>query len=779
MANKLALGLVIGGAVSASVGAAFRDVEGRIGKLKNQGDKVQALRGLVGETIRLRDEWKRAHDSGAAGATMLLGRLEKNLEVLRKQGVEVGRLGREYRALGKAAQGIELQAKGHAQIASGRETVGSASRQAIAGAAATAVPTTISADYQAIIRDIAIKAGVARSDQEAQLGRQIVDTSRASGLARNDVADVVNQLVGAGMDLKQALSYAPVAAKFVIGQGAAGTDTAKMINALGQNARIQDPAVMQRALESIAYQGQAGSFEASDMAKWFPELLAGMDKLGISGMDAVTQLGSMLQVQVKTAGGADEAANNLKNWMEKIGSGDVVKAYKDAGIDYQGSMNTGLQKGMSTLEASFALAQRYIEKTDPSKAQAMAEATAKISQEADPAKAKAMMQSLEQALRTGDIFADMQVKAALTAYMQNKQLYEQLKREGANAAGILDKNLDERRDASGQKWRETSQAFNDALRSVGDAIRPATDLLAEGLGKTAQAIGSVADKAPGLTMGILGLGAAVVVARNAVGAFRIARGLMNVARGSMTGNPNAIQRVFVTNAASLGGPEVGGIGEAAGKGAKAGRTGWVGKLGRFAKLAKGAGPLAVLGAGLQAADTYANASTPDEKAEGYGGAAGGLAGTLAGGAAGAAIGSVVPVIGTAIGAVVGSLIGGLGGSEAGGWLSKKLFGGSAPEAKPAPMAVGATAAPPSMPSLPALAKLPEMPALPSPPAPPQLKFDQAVQISMPVQLTVEGDVKDPAQLIQQLEPFLNQRMRDMAEQFKQQTTANLYDAPHL
>ncbi|PYD24337.1 phage holin family protein, partial [Pseudomonas syringae] len=42
------------------------------------------------------------------------------------------------------------------------------------------------------------------------------------------------------------------------------------------------------------------SFEASDMAKWFPELLANMGSIGITGMDAVTQLGAMLQVQMKT-----------------------------------------------------------------------------------------------------------------------------------------------------------------------------------------------------------------------------------------------------------------------------------------------------------------------------------------------------------------------------------------------------------------------------------------------------------------------------------------------
>ena len=31
------------------------------------------------------------------------------------------------------------------------------------------------------------------------MSRKIIDTSRDTGMARNDVADVVNQLVGAGM----------------------------------------------------------------------------------------------------------------------------------------------------------------------------------------------------------------------------------------------------------------------------------------------------------------------------------------------------------------------------------------------------------------------------------------------------------------------------------------------------------------------------------------------------------------------------------------------------
>ncbi|POA42513.1 phage tail tape measure protein [Pseudomonas sp. MPR-ANC1] len=549
MANKLALGLVIGGAVSSTVGSAFKDVTGRIKRLEAEGNKARVLQRTIGDTIRLREEWKKAHDTGAAGASKLLSRLNSNLDSLKKQGIEVGRLEKAYRSMGQTANKAELKAKGHQQIDSGVKGMKGTVGAAVVGVGAMAVPTKVSADFGAIVRDIAIKAGIANKPQEQEMSRKIIDTSRDNGMARNDVADVVNQLVGAGMDLSKALEYAPVAAKFVVGQGSSGVDTAKMINALGQNAKITDPKQMQQALEAIAYQGQAGSFEAADMAKWFPELLANMASNGITGMDAVTQLGAMLQVQMKQAGSSDEAANNLKNWMGKIGSTDTVQAYKKAGIDYKGSMQTGLQNGMSTLETSMALAQKYIQATDPKRAAAMAEATSKISKEADPEKAKAMMASLEESLKTGDLFADMQVKAALSAYMQNKALYSQLKNDSRDAAGILDKNLAERRQSSSQKWAEVAQSMDDAMRSVGDALRPVTDTVAETLTKVTRGITSLSDSAPGVVTGIVAVGGGLIALKGLFSSFKIGKGLFNLARGSLGGGKSGeVQKVFVTNA---------------------------------------------------------------------------------------------------------------------------------------------------------------------------------------------------------------------------------------
>jgi phage tail tape-measure protein len=778
MASRLALSLVIGGAVASSVGAAFKTVENGIQKLEAKGNRAKVLKSTIGETIKLREEWKRAHDSGAAGADKLLRKLDSNLDALRKQGVEVGRLSREYQRLGREAKSADLQLKGHQQLQAGKASMKSNIGQAVVATGMAAVPTMISANYQAVIRDIAIKADIVNKPEERQLTRTVIDTAKDTGMSRNDVADLVNQLVGAGMELDKALSYAPVAAKFAIGQGSSGVDTASMIQALQQNAKINDPKVMQQALEAIAYQGQAGSFEASDMAKWFPQLLAGMEKNGITGLDAVTSLGSMLQVQMKTAGSSDEAANNFKNWMEKIGAGDVVKAYKDAGIDYQFSLNTGLQKGMNVIEASMALAMKYVEATDPAKAKKIEAAKAKIDKEVDPEKAKAALDALEKTLRTGDIFADMQVKAALTAYGQNRGLYEELKADSQKASGILDKNLAERRETSAQQWAETVQAADDAMRSIGDAIRPATDMAAKGLTAVARGITSLSDSFPAVVAGTTGTVAAIIALKTASSAFKIGRGVLNIARGRglerMAGraghgdrtpielpktgskvvdpglgllgkvfgatpkdaapanDPLAgrddTQRVFVVNAdafSGIGSSVTNSAPAAPARGSRRSRrrarrrearqapparpgvkveapkpppvmpavpaavpkmvTG-VEELGRVARSVRGVTHLAkrlpggnVIDAGATAIDVAMNATSQDEKAEGYGGAAGSLAGTLAGAAAGAAIGSVVPVIGTAVGGAVGAVLGGMGGESIGGWLGKRWFGDEQPE----------------------------------------------------------------------------------------------------
>ena len=176
-----------------------------------------------------------------------------------------------------------------------------------------------------------------------------------------------------------------------------------------------------------------------------------------------------------------------------------------------------------------------VEATDPAKAKKIKDAQAKIDKEVDPEKAKAALEALEKTLRTGDIFADMQVKAALTAYGQNRGLYEELKADSKKASGILDKNLAERRETSAQQWAETVQAADDAMRSIGDAIRPATDMAAQVLTAVARGITTLSDKFPAVVTGIAGTVAALLALSTAASAYRIGKGALNIARGGWLG----------------------------------------------------------------------------------------------------------------------------------------------------------------------------------------------------------------------------------------------------
>ena len=148
MANKLALGLVIGGAVSSTVGTAFKDVQGRIKQLEAQGTKARVLQRTIGDTIRLREEWKKANDSGAAGASTLLRKLESNLGTLKKQGVEVRNLAKAYQSMEQVARKADLKATGYSQVKQGKDGLTGMMGKAAAATALIAIPTKISANYQ-------------------------------------------------------------------------------------------------------------------------------------------------------------------------------------------------------------------------------------------------------------------------------------------------------------------------------------------------------------------------------------------------------------------------------------------------------------------------------------------------------------------------------------------------------------------------------------------------------------------------------------------------------
>ncbi|MGY4727939.1 phage tail tape measure protein [Burkholderia pyrrocinia] len=816
MAKDLALGIVIGGAVSATFGKAITDTSSKIDAMKKRANDSRLWQRQIGETMRLQDEFRRLHLAGDSAADGIRRKLDSNLKALRDAGIEVGRLDRAYAQLGRTARGLDLKVAGRERLAAGQEAGRGVIGDAVKLTAAVAVPATIAANYQAIIRDIALKAGIARTQEEAAMGSRIRRDAASNGIGRNELADAVNQMVAGGMDLDRALNFAPLVAKFSIGQGATTVETAKMIQALQQNAEIVDPQQMSKALEAIAYLGKEGSFESVDMARWFPVLLAEMKKIGITGQDSVTQLGAMLQVQMKTAGSSDEAANNLKNWFSKIGSGETERNYAKAGVDYQGKMREAIGKGWSTLEASFVLARAYIERVDPAKAKQLAAAAKQFNSEMDPAKRQTQMAAFAETMKTGDLFNDMQVKAALTAYMQNAELYSNLKRNAQQASGEIQKDLEARRETSKQIWSEVGQRWDDAMRSIGDALRPVTDRVGEAAKGAGSGIQSAADSAPKATAAVVGIAGTVLAVRGAKALWSIGRGMFDIARGTVlarggrgaagraggaggavgraldaiggaAGAAGGVQRVFVVNMPGSG-VDGGGLGDLMGDGrgsrasraarraaARAGRFGRIGRIfnaGRslFGRVAPYAGKLAVAGTvlkfGLAAREAYAVASSTDtntQKANRFAG----IAGSLAGGVMGAKLGAMVGAIGGPIGSAVLGVIGGAVGTFAGDKLfraiSRKVLDRKTDEA-PANAAAVAKAA-----------KAAESPAADSRFGP---RIDQTNTFAPVFNVKIEASDTDMAnKFLQQVSPQLTRMMEE--QQRKANSRTAMFDSPHM
>ncbi|MCG9106801.1 hypothetical protein LH433_08585, partial [Laribacter hongkongensis] len=238
-----------------------------------------------------------------------------------------------------------------------------------------------------------------------------------------------------------------------------------------------------------------------------------------------------------------------------------------------------------------------------------------------------------------------------------------------------------------------------------DAIRPVTDRLADAAGQVIRFGAAFTEANPGTALAALGvaiggLGFAATKIAGGAGTWVVGKALERVgirlpggkggsggsgagglagrALDAVTGGASpGVQKVHVINWGDApAGGKPGGMDLPAGGGRPAAAGGIGRTVSRFAKVG---GALAAVGtAGYLAYDTFKNAKTADQKAEGYGGAGGALAGGLAGAKVGALAGAMLGPIGAALGGLIGGGIGAFGGEKLGGLLGKRLFaGGSA------------------------------------------------------------------------------------------------------
>lgn len=242
------------------------------------------------------------------------------------------------------------------------------------------------------------------------------------------------------------------------------------------------PEDLSKELDRLAFAGKKGAFELRDMAQYFPTLGAAAREAGMTGTEGIASLGASLQVALKGAGSSSEAANNMKNFLAKMMSPDVMKNFKERGVDVTKVISQAMKDGENPIEA-------MLRKTDALLG-------------ADPVKRKA---------RLGALFGDMQVQDYIRPMLANMNGYKQLKAEIMTAAGTVDEDYNRILQTSKERSAAFAIATDKAGRSVGKALLPAIGAVLDAGTPMVEWLGNVIDKSPGTTLAVTALTSGVML----------------------------------------------------------------------------------------------------------------------------------------------------------------------------------------------------------------------------------------------------------------------------
>lgn len=341
-----------------------------------------------------------------------------------------------------------------------------------------------------------------------------------------------------------------------------------------------------RASQMAAQSGMQGTFEIANMVRDLPSLLPDAKAAGFSGEAGLAYLLSALQSASNKAGTPDEAANNVKNVLQKTLSADTTKRMdkllKTSGskADWQKMVLEGQKQGKNAVQVLADFAQALLSKDKGFQA---------VKARADKGDELAQQQmATMQAFMVSKLMPDMQARAGLNAMMDAEQMRQYFDGLMGNKTDVIGgKNQfmalgEAAKQEKAQAEKELSLQSSQFFATV-----------AEGETKLAQ----LTAQFPVATEALKALAAAASAAALAQGAMAMlgrgggAGGAMGRMGGWLRGAAASVGGWFATrgaqaaSAAGRAGQAIGGAVRAAG--------GWLGGMGRNALGAVAGNPTAL------------------------------------------------------------------------------------------------------------------------------------------------------------------------------------------
>ncbi len=268
-----------------------------------------------------------------------------------------------------------------------------------------AIPEALALEHQ--LRELG-NVGQLSAEQLAEMDERLGSISRYTNQFRSEIAEGLNVLVASGIDPTAALDYMNVIGRTATAAQAEIVDISKTAFAVTDNLKV-NVNDLGKTMDMLAQAGKEGRFELKDMSAAFPSLTAGASMLGMRGVPAVAQLGAALQIAMKGAGQASEAANNLENFIQKVTSPLAIKNFQEVfGVNLKKVLIDAANQGKDPILEVIELMTNL---------------------------------SGGDVFKISEVFQDKQVLNFIKPMMQNLDEYKRIKASALNSAGVVESDF--------------------------------------------------------------------------------------------------------------------------------------------------------------------------------------------------------------------------------------------------------------------------------------------------------------------------------------------------
>ncbi|SCM75454.1 hypothetical protein KL86PLE_20122 [uncultured Pleomorphomonas sp.] len=467
---------------------------------------------------------------------------------------------------------LQRAAEGAASLHSRMQSVGTLMLQL--GAGYQTIKRTLGAPVMADanLGDIMIDIGQKANLTKGEIGgltdtvKAMADRLRTSPEAIGKGIDV---LMGSGLDLDPSKRLIDPIVKVSKAYRVETDAVSQAVFSMVNNLKIA-PDQIELALGRIAQAAADGRYEIANFAEGMPGLAATMQGLGQTGLSGISRLAAALETVSGSVGDPGQATTSIDDLLQKVVSPDVVKNFKDAGINIAGRIGKAQKEGTDVFEAIYKATMK-----------ATGGDTSKVV----------------------NFFGDKEARRGIVALMQNMDAYREMRDryEAINAPDKLNSDFDMRTEGTGNKLRTFGDRWEALQAAVGKGVNTYLDPIVSKMTEWLDVVTKLAEKIPALTGSVVILGTTLAAMAVSASVGSMLKGLSSMLGGA-------------------GAAAGGGAATAAAAGAGAGGVGlwkWLGRGGKFALKGLGriAGPAGWAYTGYEAGKALGDyAATPEGKA---------------------------------------------------------------------------------------------------------------------------------------------------------------------